>query len=47
MTKFAATLVALFMARLATLACVGAAAYLAANGISGWGWFLAIALFTL
>jgi hypothetical protein len=36
----------LLVSNLTSLACVVGAILLAINGISGWGWFLAIALFT-
>lgn len=36
------SIVALFVANIGSIICIGGAIYMAANNISGWGWFLAI-----
>lgn len=38
------TTIAFFFAIIPTSLCVGVAAYMAINGMSGWGWFLFSAL---
>ena len=34
----------LFVANLTSVACVVSSAYLAFNGVEGWGWFLFVAV---
>lgn len=40
------TILQLLIMEMASMICAAAAFYLAAHGIEGWGWFLAVAVLT-